>query len=92
MVFINGAGNKLVNLCYLTLLMEDTQPKKDEGPRYEFDLPKYEHVFGDMYVVQTAIYLRASILTRDAKQTQMASYADIKCYHVPRAKRVESVF
>ena len=80
---INKA-KKLVSFCYLNLLMEDTQPKKDEGPRYEFDLPQYEHVFGDMYVVLTAIYLRANILTRDGPQRQMASYADINCYHVPR--------
>ena len=77
-------AKELVALCYATLLMEDSQPKRDEGPRYEFDLPEYEHVFGDMYVVQGAIYLRANILTRDGPQTQMASYADIKCYHVPR--------
>lgn len=80
---INKA-KKLVMLCYATLLMEGTKPKRNEGPRYEFDLPEYEHVFGDMYVVQTAIYLRANILTKDGPQTQMASYADIKCYHVPR--------
>ena len=80
---INKA-TKLVNLCYLNLLMEDTQSKKDEGPRYEFDLPQYEHVFGDKYVVLAAIYLRVNILTRDGPQRQMASYADINCYHVPR--------
>lgn len=45
---------------------------------------KYEHVFGDMHIVQTAIYLKASILTKDKKLEQMANYADIKCYHVPQ--------
>jgi hypothetical protein len=74
----------LVCMCYACLLMEDKEPKMNQGPRYEFDLPEYENVFGDMYVVQTAIYLRASILTRDGPQTQMASYAGINCYHVPR--------
>lgn len=77
-------AKKLVMLCYATLLMEDSQPKQNEGPRYEFDLPQYEHVFGDMYVVQTAIYLCAKILTKDGPQTQMAGYAGIKCFHVPR--------
>ncbi len=82
---INNA-KRLVALCYATLLMEDAQPKQNEGPRYEFDLPEYEHVFGDMYVVQTAIYLCANILTRDGAQTQMAGYADVKCCHVPRSR------
>jgi predicted nucleic acid-binding protein len=73
-----------IELCYATLLIEDTEPK---GIRWEFDEPNYEHVFGDMYIVQTAIYLGAKIMTKDRKLSQMASYADIKCCHVPEIGR-----
>jgi len=77
-------SQKLSHLCYAALLLEDKQERKDEGTRFEFDCPQYEHVFGDMHIVQTAIYLKASILTKDKKLEQMASYADVKCYHVPQ--------
>jgi hypothetical protein len=77
-------SQKLSHLCYATLLLEDKQERKDEGTRFEFDCPQYEHVFGDMHIVQTAIYLKASILTIDKKLEQMASYANVKCYHVPQ--------
>jgi hypothetical protein len=55
----------------------------DVGIRKEFDLPNYENVFGDMYILLTALYLKANILTRDSALSRMASYADVKCYHVP---------
>jgi hypothetical protein len=77
-------SQKLSHLCYATLLLEDQQERKDEGTRFEFDCPQYEHVFGDMHIVQTAIYLNASILTKDKKLEQMASYADVRCYHLPQ--------
>ncbi|MGO8836648.1 MAG: hypothetical protein ACLQAH_07145 [Limisphaerales bacterium] len=73
-------SKRAIELCYATLLVEDTEPK---GIRWEFDEPDYEHVFGDMYIVQTAIYLGAKVLTRDRKLSQMACYAGIKCCHVP---------
>ena len=76
-------SQKLGLLCYATLLLEDKQERKDEGTRFEFDCPQYEHVFGDMYIVQAAIYLQARILTRDKKLQQMAGYADVKCFHLP---------
>lgn len=77
-------SQKLAHLCYATLLLEDKQERKDEGTRFEFDCPQYEHVFGDMHIVQAAIYLQAKILTRDKTLEQMASYADIRCFHVPQ--------
>ena len=64
--------------CFATLLMDDSQI------RAEFDEPNYEHVFGDMYIVLTAIYLRAKIMTKDMGLTKMAGYAGIECHHVPR--------
>jgi hypothetical protein len=75
-----------VELCYATLLVEDTEP---QGIRWEFDESDYEHVFGDMYIVQTAIYLGTKIMTKDRKLSQMASYAGIKCCHVPEVKQVQ---
>jgi len=77
-------SQKLSHLCYATLLLGDKQARKDEGTRFEFDYPQYEHIFGDMHIVQTAIYLKASILTKDKKLEQMASYANVKCFHVPQ--------
>jgi hypothetical protein len=71
---------KVNTLCYTTLLLEDMQIRK------EFDLPSYENVFGDMYILLTALYLTANILTRDAALTRMANYANVKCYHVPPSK------
>jgi hypothetical protein len=62
----------------MTFAPYNTMPKKEVERHLAMMSPP------DMYVVQTAIYLRANILTRDGPQTQMASYADIKCYHVPR--------
>ena len=73
-------SKRAVEVCYATLLVEDTEPK---GIRWEFDEPDYEHVFGDMYIVQTAIFLGAKIMTKDRKLSQMARYAGIKCCHVP---------
>lgn len=75
-----GKSKRAVEVCYATLLIEDTEP---EGIRFEFDEPNYENIFGDMYFVQTAIYLGAKIMTKDRKLDQMASYAGIKCFHVP---------
>jgi hypothetical protein len=69
-------SKRAVEVCYATLLVDDTEPK---GIRWEFDEPDYEHVFGDMYIVQSAIYLGAKILTNDRKLSQMAGYAGIKC-------------
>ena len=80
-------SRKMAILCYSTLLMEDDQPRKDEGTRFEFDCPQYENVFNDMYIVLGAIYLGAFIMTIDRKLTQMASYAGVKCSHV--AQRVK---
>jgi len=74
-------SKRAVEVCYATLLVEDAEPK---GIRWEFDEPDYEHVFGDMYIVQTAIYLGSKIMTKDRKLSQMASYAGIKCCHVPK--------
>ena len=79
-------SQKLALLCYATLLFDDKQERKDEGTRFEFDCPQYENVFGDMHIVQAAIYFKASILTIDKKLEQMASYADLKCHHVPQSK------
>lgn len=64
--------------CYATLVMESSQI------RAEFDEPNYEHVFGDMYIVQTALYLGAKILTKDKLLTKMAGYTGITCCHVPK--------
>lgn len=75
-----GKSKIAVELCYATLVLEDIEPN---GTRWQFDKPKYEHVFGDMYIVLTAIYLGAKIMTKDRKLAQMASYAGIKCVHVP---------
>jgi hypothetical protein len=77
-------SKRAVEVCYATLLVEDTEPK---GIRWEFDEPNYEHVFGDMYILQTAIYLGAKIMTKDRKLSQMASYAGIKCCHIPEDDR-----
>jgi hypothetical protein len=77
-------SKRAVEVCYATLLVEDTETK---GIRWEFDEPDYEHVFGDMYIVQTAIYLGAKIMTKDGKLSQMASYAGIKFCHVPEVGR-----
>lgn len=68
---------KVNRLCYATLLLEDVEIRK------EFDLPNYENVFGDMYILLTALFLKANILTKDGALTRMAKYANVKCYHVP---------
>jgi hypothetical protein len=68
---------KVNRLCYATLLLEDVEIRK------EFDLPNYENVFGDMYILLTALFLKANILTRDGALTRMAKYANVTCYHVP---------
>lgn len=73
-------SKRVVELCYVTLLLEDAEPK---GIRSEFDEPRYEHVFGDMYILQMAVYLGANIMTKDKKLEKMASYTGIKCCHVP---------
>jgi len=78
-------SQKLSHLCYATLLLEDKQERKDEGARFEFDCPQYEHIFGDMHIVQTAIYLSAKIMTKDKGLKQMAGYAAITCCDVPAA-------
>jgi len=75
-----GKSKRAVEVCYATLLIEDTEPT---GIRIQFDKPNYANVFGDMYILQTAIYLGANIMTKDRKLAQMASYAGIKCFHVP---------
>jgi hypothetical protein len=68
----------VVEMCHRTLLLEDEQI------RSEFDDPKKENVFGDMNILHGAIYLGASIMTKDIRLTKMASYAGIKCVHVPQ--------
>jgi hypothetical protein len=74
----------LVEMCHRTLLLED------KVIRAEFDDPKKENVFGDMYILFGAVYLGASIMTRDGRLTIMAGYAGINCCHVPRARNVAS--
>ena len=64
----------VVERCYAKLLLEDRKTRND------FDRPDYDNVFGDMYIVSTAIYLGANILTADNGLKQMASYAGIKCF------------
>lgn len=73
-----GKSKIAAEACYATLLMEEKQI------RAEFDEPNYAHVFGDMYIVQTALYLNAKILTKDKPLTKMAGYAGIECCHVPK--------
>jgi hypothetical protein len=75
---------RAAELCYSVLLMEDMQLRKEDGIKFEFDLPEYAHLFGDMHLVQTAIYLGARIMTKDIPLTKMASYASIQCDHVPQ--------
>jgi hypothetical protein len=43
--------------------MEDNQPRKLEGTRFELDDLDYHNLFGDMYIMQAAIYLEANIIT-----------------------------
>jgi len=75
---------RAAELCFSTLLMEEIQLRKEEGTKFEFDDHKYDNLFGDMHIVQTAIYLGARIMTKDNLLTQMANYAGIKCDHVPQ--------
>ncbi len=63
-----------VERCYARLLLEDRKTRND------FDKPDYDNVFGDMYIVSTAIYLGANILTGDNGLKQMATYAGVKCF------------
>ena len=74
---------RAAELCYCTLLMEDSQHRTDAGTRFEFDLPERKNVFGDMHIVQSAIYLGAKIITKDKLLEKMAGYAEIECCHVP---------
>lgn len=67
----------LVEMCHRTLLLEDARI------RQEFDDPKKENVFGDMYILFGAIYLAAKIMTKDVRLAKMADYAGIKWCHVP---------
>jgi hypothetical protein len=64
----------VVEKCYSKLLLEDRKTRND------FDRSDYDNVFGDMYIVLTAIYLGANILTEDNGLKQMALYAGIKCF------------
>ena len=68
----------VVEMCHRTLLLEDNRI------RLEFDDPRRENVFGDMYILFAAIYLGANIMTKDIRLTKMASYAGIECCHVPQ--------
>jgi hypothetical protein len=68
----------VVEMCHRTLLLED------ERIRSEFDDPKKENVFGDMYILHGAIYLGANIMTKDIRLTKMAGYAGLRCFHVPQ--------
>lgn len=72
-----GKSKIAAEACYATLLMEDEQI------RAEFDELDYAHAFGDMYILQTALYLGAKIMTKDKPLTKMAGYAGVKCFHVP---------
>lgn len=70
--------SNLVATCHRTLLLEDLKI------RAEFDDPQKINVFGDMHILQAAIYLGANILSKDVRLQTMASYAGIKCFHVPQ--------
>lgn len=76
---------RAAELCFSTLLMEDIQLRKEAGAKFEFDEQKYDNLFGDMHIVQTAIYLGARIMTKDNLLSQMANYAGIKCDNVPQS-------
>jgi hypothetical protein len=67
----------VVEMCHRTLLLEDNRI------RSEFDDPKKENVFGDMYILFAAIYLGANIMTKDIRLIRMAGYAGIEFCHVP---------
>lgn len=73
-------ARRVSNLCHAVLLIEDTEIRK------EFDMPvqDYPNVFGDMFILLTALLLKAKILTHDKGLIRMASYANIVCHHVPR--------
>jgi hypothetical protein len=86
----NVEESKIVSeWCYATLLLEDAEPN---GIRSEFDEQGYENVFGDMYILLSAIHFGAKILTKDRKLVKMASYAGIRCYHVPGGKAISPSF
>lgn len=81
---------RVAELCYCTLMMEDNQPRTDSGARFEFDLSDYPNLFGDMYIIQAAVYLGARILTKDNGVFKMASYANIECHNVPQPAKQPS--
>jgi hypothetical protein len=68
----------LVTICHRTLLLEDLRI------RAEFDDPEKVNVFGDMHILQAAIYLGANILSNDKRLKTMASYTGMNCWPVPR--------
>jgi predicted nucleic acid-binding protein len=70
-------------LCYAILLIEDTDTNS-AGIRIQFDRLNYANVFGDMHILQMAIYLGAKVMTKDKKLERMANYANIKCDHTPQ--------
>lgn len=73
-------AHRVSSLCHAVLLIEDPEIRK------EFDMPvsEYPNVFGDMFILLTALFLKAKILTHDNGLIRMASYANIVCHHVPR--------
>jgi hypothetical protein len=73
-------ARRVSNLCHAVLLMEDSEIRKE----FDMPVPEYPNVFGDMFVLLTALLLKAKILTHDNGLIRMASYANIVCHHVPR--------
>ncbi len=58
--------------CYALLLIQKG------GIRTEFADPAYRHVFGDVTLVQNALFLRAGILSNDHAPKRMAGYTGLR--------------
>ncbi len=52
--------------------------------RNEFADVDYPHVFGDRYLVQNALFLKAGILSRDNSVKKMARFCGLPCFDLPR--------
>ena len=53
---------------------------EDKTIRNEYAMKDYHNVLGDTWVVQSALYLSARILTFDKRLKSMAAYAGAECF------------
>src|ERR1051326_9641619 len=83
-LLLNGSGNVKTFDASISSHLGKLPVSREYASAQKNRQPCNVHVFGDMHIAGLAIFLGASILTRDRKLTQMAGYAGVKCFHVPR--------